>query len=62
MKASLAMLNLILNIVFFSASAQLPGYIVTHSGDTLNGNIVYKHNQFFVHNVFGKQDTIPSKK
>jgi len=51
-----------LNIVYFSASAQSPGNIVTHSGDTLNGNIVYKHNQFFIENVFGKQDTLPSKK
>jgi len=35
---------------------------VPHSCDTLNGNIVYKHNPFFVENVFGKQDTLPSKK
>jgi hypothetical protein len=61
MKIFVLSLFVLLNIISFSAAAQHPGYVISHDGDSISGNISYKRNQFFVENAAGKLDSVSTK-
>lgn len=60
MKTVATLFALLFNILFFSVSAQHPGYLISQEGDTLRGNISYERNQFFIEHA-GRVDSFPTK-